>query len=166
MQIIFRNRIVLANGAETDRIASQGYGTRQTSGKLALSLLEATYLHEKGVITLVDTKKKTLSLEQIERRAAKLEPKFWIRWHVFSDLRSRGYIVKTALKFGADFRVYERGVKPGEDHAKWVVYAVHEAENFSWHDFSAKNRVAHSTKKRLLLGIVDVMYYEVKWVRP
>ena len=44
----------------------------------------------------------------------------------FKDLRKKGYIVKTALKFGADFRVYEKGVKPGEDHAKWVVFPVHE----------------------------------------
>ncbi|MBU1252016.1 MAG: tRNA-intron lyase, partial [Nanoarchaeota archaeon] len=38
------------------------------------------------------------------------------------------------------------------------------------HDFSAKNRVAHSTKKNLLLAIVDeegdVSYYEVRWVKP
>jgi len=37
-------------------------------------------------------------------------------------------------------------------------------------DFSAKNRVAHSTKKNLLIGIVDeendVTYYEISWVKP
>ena len=80
------------------------------------------------------------------------------------------YIVKTALKFGADFRIYDRGVKPGEDHAKWVVFPVHEGETLTWYEFAAKNRVAHSTKKRLLIGIVDdesdVTYYEIKWVRP
>jgi tRNA-intron endonuclease len=40
----------------------------------------------------------------------------------------------------------------------------------TWHDFSAKNRVAHSTNKTLLIAIVDeesdVSYYEVKWTRP
>ena len=86
------------------------------------------------------------------------------------DRGSRGYIVKTALKFGADFRVYDRGVKPGEDHARWVVYPVHEGSVLTWYEFAAKNRVAHSTKKRLMLGIVDdegdVTYYEVRWMRP
>jgi tRNA-intron endonuclease len=61
-------------------------------------------------------------------------------------------------------------VKPGEDHAKWVVFPVHETATMTWYEFSAKNRVAHSTKKRLLLGIVDdeqdVTYYEVRWLRP
>ena len=85
-------------------------------------------------------------------------------------MRRRGYIVKTALKFGADFRVYDRGVKPGEDHAKWVVFPVSEGDGLTWFEFSAKNRVAHSTKKKLLMGIADaegeITYYEVGWIRP
>ena len=104
------------------------------------------------------------------KKAQKTEKNFWIRYCVFKDMRDKGYIIKTALKFGADFRVYERGVKPGEDHAKWIVYPVHETSGLTWHEFSAKNRVAHSTRKKLLIGIVDeegdVTYYEIRWVRP
>jgi len=85
-------------------------------------------------------------------------------------MRNRGYIIKTALKFGAEFRVYGRGIKPGEDHAKWVVYPVLESSVLTWYEFAAKNRVAHSTKKKLLIGIVDaensVTYYEIKWIKP
>jgi tRNA-intron endonuclease len=86
------------------------------------------------------------------------------------DIRNSGYIFITALKFGADFRVYDRGVKPGEDHAKWIVYAVYEGSTLTWYEFAAKNRVAHSTRKRLLIGVVDdensVSYWEVRWMRP
>ena len=93
-----------------------------------------------------------------------------VKFSVFKDLRDRGYVVKTALKFGADFRVYDRGVKPGEDHAKWVVFPVPEGSTTTWHEFAAKNRVAHSTKKRLLIGVVDdegdVSYWEIRWIRP
>ena len=85
-------------------------------------------------------------------------------------MREKGYVVKTALKFGADFRVYEKGRRPGKSHAKWIVFADRETNKTSWQEFSAKNRVAHSTKKRLLLAIVDeesdVSYYEINWVRP
>ena len=113
---------------------------------------------------------KEVSIETYIKKARKIEPNFWIRYCVFKDIRNRGYIIKTALKFGADFRVYDRGVKPGEDHARWIVFPVHEASVFTWHEFSAKNRVAHSTKKRLLIGVVDeegdVTYYEIKWMRP
>ena len=104
------------------------------------------------------------------KKAQRKDKRFWIRYAVFKDLRERGYIIKTALKFGADFRVYPRGVKPGEDHAKWIVYPVHESEAMTWYEFSAKNRVAHSTKKNLMMGVVDdegdVSYWEVGWVKP
>ena len=104
------------------------------------------------------------------KKIKKTGKNFWVKYCVFKDMRDRGYIIKTALKFGADFRVYDRGVKPGEDHAKWVVFPVHESNSLTWHEFAAKNRVAHSTKKRLLIGVVDeesdVSYWEARWLRP
>lgn len=138
--------------------------------KVQLSAIEALYLLEKEKIAVLDGKDKEVPFEKLLKKAEKKEPNIWTRFVVYSNLRERGYIVKTALKFGADFRVYERGVKPGEDHAKWIVYPVDEAEALTWYEFAAKNRVAHSTKKRLLIGIVDdendVTYYEIKWTRP
>lgn len=153
-----------------DLVSSGTFGTKISGDNYQLSLLEGLYLLEKSRLVVLDGKKKAMTFDQFLKRAKKVEPNFWIRYSVFRDLRARGYIVKTALKFGADFRVYDRGIKPGEDHARWVVYPVHEGEMLTWHDFAAKNRVAHSTKKRLLIGIVDdeadVTYYEIKWIRP
>ncbi|MBI2669042.1 tRNA-intron lyase [Candidatus Woesearchaeota archaeon] len=146
------------------------FGNLSGSGKVELSLLEALYLMEKGRLQIESESGKVLAFEMYLKKARKAEPNFWIRYCVFRDMRNRGYIIKTALKFGADFRVYDRGVKPGEDHARWIVYPVHEGETLTWYEFAAKNRVAHSTKKRLLIGIVDdegdVTYYEIKWMRP
>lgn len=146
------------------------FGTLLESGKVQLSLLEAYYLLEKERLEVRSLANRLITLEVFLKKACKVEPHFWVRYVVFRDLRNRGYIVKTALKFGADFRVYDRGVKPGEDHAKWVVFPVNEGSTLTWYEFSAKNRVAHSTKKRLLMGIADgegdVTYYEVRWIRP
>ena len=138
-------------------------------GRVFYSLVEAMYLLEQKKTDLIYEKKK-LKHEEFLKLARKQEPNFNVRYAVFKDLRSRGYIVKTALKFGADFRVYDRGVKPGEDHAKWIVFPVHETEVMSMYEFSAKNRVAHSTRKKLLLAVVDaendVTWYEVSWIKP
>lgn len=146
------------------------FGNIAESGKVELSLLEAFYLLEKGRVEVKNDSGKCITSENYLKKARKVEPNFWIRYCVFKDMRNRGYIIKTALKFGADFRVYDRGVKPGEDHARWIIYPVHEGETLTWYEFAAKNRVAHSTKKRLLMGIVDdegdVTYYEIKWMRP
>ncbi|MBN2112323.1 tRNA-intron lyase, partial [Candidatus Woesearchaeota archaeon] len=133
-------------------------------------MLEALYLLDKGKISVQDSKKKKIKKDDFLKKAQRKDKNFWIRYCVFKDIRNRGYIIKTALKFGADFRVYDRGVKPGEDHARWIVYPVHEGTSLTWYEFSAKNRVAHSTKKRLLVGVVDeegdVTYWEIKWMRP
>ena len=172
IKTVFANERVLAeNSDEARELYNQSrYGTLLESNKLQLSLLEALYLLEKNKIDIRDSKNKILDLDQFLKKATKMEPNFWIRYCVFKDMRNRGYIIKTALKFGADFRVYDRGVKPGEDHARWIIYPVHEGATLTWYEFAAKNRVAHSTKKRLMMGIVDdegdVTYYEIKWLKP
>lgn len=138
--------------------------------KIHYSLVESFFLLEKNKAVITDNKSKEISADEFIRKAEKAEPNFWVRYCVYKDMRLRGYIVKTAFKFGADFRVYDRGVKPGEDHAKWILYPVHESETLTWYEFSAKTRVAHSTRKNLLLGIVDdendVTYYSISWVKP
>jgi len=153
--VVYHDTITLGVTGDAALLARQGYGTLLASGKLKLSLLEAGYLHTIEKITVTNERGAPLSIEQIERKGAKRDKRFGVRLAVFSDLRKRGYVVKTGLKYGAEFVVYERGTKPGEDHSKWVVYPVHEREHFGWHDFSAKNRVAHTTQKRLLIAIVD-----------
>ncbi|MFH0752402.1 MAG: tRNA-intron lyase [archaeon] len=144
------------------------YGEKK-GDRFSYSLLEALYLVEREKMDVYSGRKK-LDFDAFLGKAQRLEAGFRVRYEVFKDLRNRGYIVKTALKFGADFRVYDKGVKPGEDHARWIVYPVFGSEKLTWFDFSAKNRVAHSTKKKLLMAVVDdegdVTYYEVGWVKP
>lgn len=164
-------RILTENSNEARELFNQSrYGVLIETGQVQLSLHEALYLLEKGRLEVKDGRKKVLTFTDFINKAKKEEPNFWVRYAVFRDMRSRGYIIKTALKFGADFRVYDRGVKPGEDHARWVVYPVHEGSTLTWYEFAAKNRVAHSTKKRLMLAVVDdesdVTYWEVRWTRP
>jgi len=166
-----KERVITEDSDEARELYNQSrYGILLEDGKVQLSLPEALYLIEKKRLNVVDGRNKEMSFDAFLKKAKKSKPNFWIRYSVFKDIRNRGYIIKTALKFGADFRVYDRGIKPGEDHAKWIVYPVHEGESLTWHDFSAKNRVAHSTKKKLLVGCVDeegdVTYWEIRWVRP
>ncbi len=137
---------------------------------LELSLVEALYLYERGKLIILDTNGKTLSFEKVIDYAKKVEHNFWTRWCVFRDFRTRGYVLKTALKFGHDFRVYPRGMKPGEEHAKWALFCVAENDTENWRQFAAKMRVAHSTKKITLIGCVDdegdTTYWEIRWRTP
>ncbi|MBS3122779.1 tRNA-intron lyase [Candidatus Woesearchaeota archaeon] len=167
---IVGERIITEDSDEAREFYNQSRYGAIVNNKVELSLLEALYLMEKERLEIKTENGKKVNSEQFIKKAKKTDPNFWIRYCVFKDIRNRGYIIKTALKFGADFRVYDRGIKPGEDHAKWVVFPVHEAYALTWHDFAAKNRVAHSTKKRLLLAVVDeegdISYWESRWIRP
>jgi tRNA-intron endonuclease, archaea type len=165
------DNVITENSTGAQEFFNQGrFGELKKDGRVILSMVEAYFLIEKEKLEVFDARNRVITDEQFLKRAKRKQPTFTTKFAVFRDLRDRGYIVKTALKFGADFRVYDRGVKPGDDHARWVVFPVHESSVLTWHEFSAKNRVAHSTKKRLLLGVVDdegdVSYWETKWIRP
>ncbi len=161
----------IISSADSDAFSlyKKSYFGEPREGKMQYSLPEVLFLVEKGKMEVVSARKK-LSKKELLEKFRKIDKKIQIKYPVFRDLRERGYIVKTALKFGAEFRVYGKGAKPGKEHAKWIIFVAHESKRFTWHEFTAQNRIAHSTKKNLLLAIIDeegdISYYEVKWIKP
>jgi len=169
--VVEQNTIVSENSNEARELFNKNrFGALLKDGRVQFSFYEALFLKENGRLNVCDGRNKSLSVDALMKKGKRLNKEFKTCYIVFSDLRKRGYIVKTALKFGAPFRVYDRGVKPGEAHARWVLFPVHESKSLTWHEFSAKARVAHSTKKKLLIAVVDdegdVSYWENKWIRP
>ncbi len=162
--------IISSNSEEAVSLCEKSCFGEPVGGKIQYSPSEVLFLSEKDKIEVFSSKNKKVSKKDLLEKLRRIDKKIQIKYQVFRDLRERGYIVKTALKFGAEFRVYEKGFKPGDEHAKWIVFTDYESGKINWHEFSAKNRIAHSTKKSLLLAIVDeegdVSYYEVKWIKP
>ena len=121
--------------------------------KIIYSIYESLYL--------VEYKK-----AEFRGKKPKLNKDMQNNYIVFKDLRKKGYVVKAGLKFGADFRVYRKS----DNHAFWIVYPISESSKINLKEFSAKNRVANSTNKKLLLAIVDseedVSYYQTNWIKP
>ena len=162
-------QIVSSNTPEAHQLYNKSRFGEKKTGKIIYSLSEVLFLVEKGKMDVFSKAKKIIK-EKLLTKFRRIDKKIQLKYIVFKDLREKGYILKTALKFGADFRVYEKGKKLGKAHAKWIVFIEHETKKTSWHEFSAKNRVAHSTKKKLLIAIVDeeegISYYEVSWSKP
>ena len=138
-------------------------------GNHLFTLEEAYYLVQEQKITIVDSRNRPYTQDRLLKRLNRLQKHFLVRFSVYSDLRKKGYIPKTALKFGSSFRVYDKGIKPGQDHARWIVFPVDETDVLRWYDFCAQSRIAHSTKKKLLIAVVDaekdVSYYENQWIK-
>ncbi len=152
------------------------YGKILDSGELQLSLSEALHLVERDEIEVVE-EEKAFTRKELFERCASMDDEFPQKFSVYSDLRERGYIVKSGFKFGAHFRVYPRGVNPYVDgpkdnkqHTQWVVHAVQEDKTMSFQEMSRAVRLANNIRATMLWGVVDsengVTYYEVDHVNP
>ncbi len=169
IQAQITGEVISSNTPEAYALYKKSSFGERIGEKIQYSLSETLYLVEKNKLE-VFSGKKIISFTDLLNKFRKIDKKIQIKYPVFKDLREKGHIVKTALRFGAEFRVYKKGTKIGQSHAEWVVFTEHESKTLKWHEFSAKNRVAHSTKKKLLLAIVDeegkINYYEVRWIKP
>lgn len=144
-----------------------GFGEK-SNGKIVYMPSEALFLLEKDKISLYFNKS-SLSFQQTLKKLKNFDKNLELKYLVYKNLRIKGYIPKAALKFGSDFRVYDLGDKPGKAHARWLVIILQSNKPLSLHDFAAKARIAHSTKKNLLFAIIDeessISYYETNWKR-
>lgn len=134
---------------------------------LELSLIEGLYLLQKKQIEIINNGK-TISEEELFNYAKSKVNRFELLYIVYSDLRNKGFIVRSGIKFGADFAVYTIG--PGIEHAPYVVIVLDSKTNLLAHQLMSFGRVSHSTRKRLVLAIVDpstknIRYVMFKWVK-
>jgi tRNA-intron endonuclease len=160
---------IISNSMEAFSLYEKSCLGEKKEGKIEYSLAEALFLISEKRLT-VYAGKKLLPFDELMKKLKRIDKKIETKFIVFRNLRKKGYILKTALKYGADFRIYSKGIKPGENHARWILFCTRENEALTWHDFAAKNRIAHSIKKNLLIAIVDeesdVSYYEITWLKP
>lgn len=160
---------IISNSIEAFSFYEKSRFGEKKESRIEYSPVEALHLISDGKMS-VSSNKKPISEEALTKKMKKHDKKIETKLTAYKNLRKKGYILKTALKFGADFRVYEKGIKPGEDHARWVLFVVRENDALNWHDFAAKSRIANSIKKNLLIAIVDeegdVSFYEVSWRKP
>jgi tRNA-intron endonuclease, archaea type len=135
-------------------------------GNVIYSKFEAFYLFETKKAELIKNNK-ILTEKEILKLFSKNKD-FLMKYLVYKDLKNKGYIIKTGLKFGEEFRVYNKS--DYNKHAKWICYPLKDSDRLSLKDFISKIRVSHSTGKKLLLAIVDeeedILYYETDWIKP
>lgn len=143
---------------------------------LELSLVEALHLMDREELEIVE-EEEVLEREDVFQRFSEKDDEFDHKYATYSDLRERGFIVKTGFKFGTHFRVYPRGVNPYKDgpkdereHTKWIVHAVPEDYTMSFQQMSRAVRLAQNIRAKMLWAVVDsereVTYYRVDRMTP
>lgn len=84
-------------------------------------------------------------------------------------MKIKGYQIKSGAKYGFTFRIYDKGTKSSNDHSLWLVDIFKENKSLSFREILGKNRVAHSTNKKMIFAIFDedksITYLENSWKR-
>lgn len=179
---LVENRVIIWGEESVSIYDESGYGKplpEEKPDRLELELIEAVYLLEKEKIKVFvkeEKKKKSLEFKELLKIATENVNQFHPQFMVYRDLRERGYLVKTGFKFGAHFRVYERGVKlvrgpkAPHEHTKFVIHCVPEESAFSLPEMSRAVRLAHNIRATFVWAVVDkegdVTYYEITRITP
>ncbi len=139
------------------------------SAPLLLDLLEAVYLVEKNILKVYDVNGKEMGIEGLMKNAEKTYHRFKEKYMVYKDLREKGYIVLSGLKFGVDFAVYEKG--PGLEHAPYLIDVVISNDKISGDELVRAGRLATTVRKRFIIAIPNkqankVDYMIFSWWKP
>jgi len=169
MATIAKGVIWVTDEKESKELFNRGFG-EEKGGKTILSPEEALFLKEKRKSFVVASGKKELDFDGLMKEFTKIDKEFPRKYIVYRDLRGRGYVVKTGFKFGTHYRVYGRGVRPGDGHAIWLVHAVPEEFKCDFHTFSGKIRLAQNVRKKMVYALVDkegdITYYKIERFSP
>ena len=163
IKIVYQNKkFFVLEDKQIDYLTTKKFGTKNKD-ILNLDIFETYYLFTENK---ADVFEKNFRLKQNDiLKKTKFDNCLFI---IYNDLISRGYYLKAASKYGTHFRVYEKGFKD-DDHSFWSIFCIFEDERIKILDLMTKIRIANSTKKKFLLGIVDrensITYIDMNRVR-
>lgn len=157
---------ISSNSKKAYTLLKENFFGERINEKIIYSLPEAFFLFKNKKMVITQNKKE-LSEEEIIKKFSKIDKNFNLKYKVFENLRKKGMILKSGIKYGSDFSVYEKGKKPGKTHSRWLLSIEPFSKKINWQEFILKNRVANSTKKKVILALQDetgnILYYEVGW---
>jgi tRNA-intron endonuclease len=165
--ILSGTKVLVGDSDTKSQLKQRGFGEEEEKTYI-LSLIEALFLVEEGKFDVMKKDKK-LSFGELVKLGSRKEKEFYNKYIVYRDLRKRGMVVRTGLKFGTDFRLYERGSNVGGSHSKYLVHVVPEEYTCSFPEMARALRLAKNVNKDMIYAIVDeegdVTYYLVDRMR-
>ena len=166
--LLMADRVLVADKDSAGALHGGHFFGKMIGPTLQLSLIEAAFLMDIGVLKLTDSKtNRPVTSAALKKRARSLQPDFDLRLDAFKDMKGKGLIVKTGFKYGSHFRAYEGD--PAKQHARYLVHAVPREFKTMWPEVSRAVRLAHGVKKEILLGRVsekEVEYVSISRYRP
>eukprot|EP00057_Strongylocentrotus_purpuratus_P031300 XP_784204.3 PREDICTED: tRNA-splicing endonuclease subunit Sen2 [Strongylocentrotus purpuratus] len=129
---------------------------------LQLSYEEAFFLsYGLGCLSLRNANEEQMDLTEMWKTFRRHQPSFVANYIVYHFFRSKGWVPKTGLKFGADFILYKKG--PPFYHASYCVYVfmINEEDidhqgihKMNWASLMGRDRVIENAAKELMFCFV------------
>lgn len=154
------SEVLLFSDSDDDKEINE-YLKQSTSDEkesLQLTFQEAYFLSYGLGCLIVKDQDKFLNLGALWCRLCELSPDFPIMYTAYHHFRSKGWVVKSGLKFGADYVLYKDG--PPFYHATYTVLVRTVKENLrdvrghkdlTWFSLAALNRINCTAGKGLLI---------------
>ncbi|CAG9564703.1 unnamed protein product [Danaus chrysippus] len=121
--------------------------------KLMLTLQEAFFLvYGLGCLKIVKEEDQILNIEECWTLFCNTDKYFVRKYIVYHHFRSKGYVVKSGIKFGGDFLLYREG--PEVNHADYIVVIKTENDAFNWISLLGHVRMATTTVKEVMIAEV------------
>lgn len=147
-----------------EEFSTKGYGVTK-NGCLRLAFYEALFLLGKGAINIRDaTNKKNIVFQDLLKHFQSIDKDAWVRYLIYRDLRSRGYVAREGFGLGIDFRLYERG-DYGKGTAKHLIFGIQEGQPVTVEKLARAQRYVQNLKKNLVLAVInrrgEIVYYSL-----
>lgn len=147
-----------------ENLTSRGYG-RADDETLTLSVYETLFLQSKGMLEITDDQTgRVFDFQDLLHNFESTEENLWMKYLIYRDLRSRGYVVRTGFGLGIDFRTYERG-NYGKATASYLILGIQEGKPIVAQQLVNVLRHVLSLKKKLVLAAVnrrgEIVYYTI-----
>ncbi len=147
-----------------EEFSLRGYGVPEDD-KLRLTFYETLFLLSKGAIEVEDKETgKKLVFQELLKRFRLVDKDAWVRYLIYRDLRSRGYVAREGFGLGIDFRLYERG-DYGRETAKHLIFGMQEGQPVSVEKLARTQRYVQNLKKNLILAVInrrgEIVYYSL-----
>ena len=162
---VLKDTVVTVSAKDgVEELSAKGYGTTE-EGKLKLTFCETLFLVGKGAIEIKDTKtKQKIGFEKLLKRFQAVDKDAWVRYLIYRDLRSRGYVAREGFGKDIDFRLYERG-DYGKGTAKHLIFGIQEGQPVTLEKLATTQRHTQNMKKNLVLAVInrrgEIVYYSL-----
>lgn len=160
--LLSKRGVTVSASKNLETLSSRGYGTLEDN-EVTLSFYEALFLQSKGLLDVFREKShKALGFQELLHHFEQTDENVWVRYLIYRDLRSRGYVVREGFGLGIDFRAYERG-EYGKATAPYLILGIQEGKPITVKELARVLKHVQSLKKKLVLAVVnrrgEIVYY-------